>query len=40
MWAGEPSIKDGPRPQKSTGRHGLFVHSTCDIGLSDMRHGG
>ena len=29
----------GPRPLKSTGRHGHFLNSTCDIGLSDMRQG-
>ena len=28
----------GPWPLKSTGRHGHFLNSTCDIGLSDMRH--
>ena len=26
----------GPRPIKSTGRHGHFLNLTCDIGLSDM----
>ena len=30
----------GPRPLKSTQRHGLSLTSTCDIRLSDMRHGG
>ena len=29
-----------PRPLNSTGRHELFLNSTCDIRLSDMRHGG
>ena len=29
----------GPRPLKSTGRHGHFLNSTCDIGPSDMRQG-
>ena len=29
----------GPRPLKSRGRHGHFLNSTCDIGLSDMRQG-
>ena len=30
----------GPRPLKSTGRHWPFLNLTCDIGLSEMRHGG
>ena len=30
----------GPRPLNSTRRHGLFLNLTCDISLSDMRHGG
>ena len=30
----------GPRPLNSTGRHGLFLNSTCHIRVSDMRHGG
>ena len=30
----------GPWPLKSTGRHWHFLNSTCDMGLSDMRHGG
>ena len=29
----------GPRPRKSTGRHGHFLNLTCDIGLTDMRQG-
>ena len=33
-------LNNGPRPLNSTGRHGLFLNSTCDIRLSDMRHGG
>ena len=27
----------GPRPLKTTGGHGHFLNSTCDMGLSDMR---
>ena len=27
-------------PEKTTRRHGYFVNSTCNIGLSHMRHGG
>ena len=30
----------GPRSLNSTRRHGLFLNLTCDISLSDMRHGG
>ena len=30
----------GTRPLNSTGRHGISLNSTCDIRLSDMRHGG
>ena len=33
LW--EPA--NGPRPLKSTGRHGHFLNSTCDIGISDMQ---
>ena len=33
-------LYDGPGPLNSTGRHGLFLNSTCDIRLSDMRHDG
>ena len=29
----------GPRPLKSTGRHGYFLNSTCDVELNDMRQG-
>ena len=29
----------GPRPLKSTGRHGHFLNSTWDIRLSNMRQG-
>ena len=29
----------GAWPLKSTGRHGHFLNSTCDIGLSDMQQG-
>ena len=28
-----------PRPLKSTGRHGHFLNSICDIELIDVRHG-
>ena len=27
----------GPQPLNSTGRHGYFLKSTCDIELSDLR---
>ena len=30
---------NGPRPLKSTGRHGHFLNSTCDIEPIDMRQG-
>ena len=30
----------GPRPLDSTRRHGLFLNLTCDISLSELRHGG
>ena len=33
------SLSNGPRPLKSTGRHGQFLNSTCNIRLSDMRQG-
>ena len=29
----------GPKPLKSTWRHGHFLNLTCNIGLSDMRQG-
>ena len=34
-----PSPYYGPRPLKSTGRHGYFLNSTCDIELINMRQG-
>ena len=33
----EVGLDYGPRPLKSTGRHGHLLNLTCDIGLSDLR---
>ena len=33
-------VPNGPRPLTSTGRHGHFLNSTCDIGHGDMQQGG
>ena len=35
-----PTLHYGPRPLNSTRRLELFLNSTCDISLSDMRYGG